>query len=446
MPEKPDFGLGDKKLQKIMKKAKDGPDPMAAYKASGKQAKERDREEKDYQKRAHAAAAARSKEKTPWIRKLGGVLAIFVLCGAGAAQVLMSLFSGLSGSGLFGASIEGPFKATETAKLKEILFGGDPYLVYCINDDTSKQKLPKFVEDCANEVYSEGVKTALLPCWDKMESGKTLAERFKFRNQPPVMFTVANGDAPKLVNMQGMQPADVAKQVTKTSKPKLELINGPKVWSKLCTSRRACVAFGYKHIAQVNHIKNVLDPILPEFKSLKFVQLDTEQWKLKLDLKFVEKRPDSHTKKGPALFCLAKGGGNTTYAGWYPEGDFNAYALRSFLSECKAAPNGMPDDFVEIAKAPKIEARPKKAKIVTPPPYSGPSPPPPTPAPQKPKSRHADYVGSRAKMEENTEKIVEDADEEDIRPNGIDDTYIPEEGEEEPLDRADEEDAEEVEI
>lgn len=441
MPDKPDFGFGDKKLNK---KSKGGaaPDPAAAFKGVSRKEEKAAAAEG---KRAMQARARRGEEKVSWRKKAAGIGAILFLCGAGLMQAILSVAKIASGS-----NVHGPFDPLDTAKMKDVLFGGDPWVVYCVDNVTVNQRLPKFLEEGAELLHSEGVKLAVIPCWEKMASGKTLADRFKFRPKPPVMFSVVNGDSPKLLNVGTMgEGKDLLKQVDmKKMKPRISPVQKLKAWTGSCTSRRACVVLGYKKMPALDAAKKVMEPLLPEFRSMRVVSVDTSFWQVKLEDNLLAVRPQTEGKKKDRVevFCLARGEGNSTFGGFYHEDELSAGGLRSFMNSCKNAGTELPEQFVETKGSPKIMARPTKPKVVTPEPYKDKSRPSPSPKPKAPPEKKRDYVGSRQKMEDNDEKIVEDVEENSEDAEDSSEGYVPEDGEADEEGGDDGEEAEEVEI
>jgi len=92
--------------------------------------------------------------------------------------------------------------------LKEVLFGGRPWILYC--DDRKGLRdhyvhhmhLPAVFEESASQL--KGIASfGKLDCWQRTASGKTLAHRFDFP-KPPVMFAVANGDPPMVLDLEGL--------------------------------------------------------------------------------------------------------------------------------------------------------------------------------------------------------------------------------------------------
>merc|ERR1719436_917340 len=129
-----------------------------------------------------------------------GLCAVLFMCGVGLFQFLSTVFGFIMGSGISTVDVK------DTALLKKVLFGGDPYLVYCINNQTENQRLPQVLDDSGRSYL--GYKIVLLRCWDQTESGRSVAQRFKLRTSPPLSFVVANGNSPRVVNFMGVTNAE----------------------------------------------------------------------------------------------------------------------------------------------------------------------------------------------------------------------------------------------
>merc|ERR1712125_154590 len=116
-----------------------------------------------------------------------------------------------------------------------------------------------------------------------MPSGKTLAQRFNFP-QPPVIFAVANGDPPIPVNFTGLvKPWQLRRKVQNYLKADVVRIDSIGKFRSFCSSRRACVVVGFKNEDILSDTLALLFPILPRFRSVRAVAVDTSLWKVKLD-------------------------------------------------------------------------------------------------------------------------------------------------------------------
>merc|ERR1719410_559321 len=171
----------------------------------------------------------RQQEKVSWKKRAGGACAILFLCGVGLFQFLSSVATLFMGSGIT------TLEVGDTASLKQVLFAGDPWFIYCINNDTRSYKLPDVLSESAWALKRRlGVRVGTLDCWEQTESGRSVAQRFKMNLKPPLSFVVANGNKPRVLNLGGLSDPEV---LEKRIKPALELqiyrIDTLKKWSSL---------------------------------------------------------------------------------------------------------------------------------------------------------------------------------------------------------------------
>jgi len=348
----------------------------------------------------------RQQEKVSWKKRAGGACAIIFLCGVGLFQFLSSVATLFMGSGI--ATLE----AGDTSSLKQVLFAGDPWFIYCINNDTRSYKIPDVLSESAWALKRRlGLRVGILDCWEQTQSGRSVAQRFKLNLKPPLSFVVANGNNPRVLNLAGISDPEIFE---KRIKPALALqiyrIDTLKKWSFLCTSRRACVVIGHKHNAQRDTALNVLKPLQDSNRGVKMVTLDTSFWQLKLGPEVMTTRTVKEGG-GADVLCLARedsgSGGNTSHVGRFLQ-SLDSSSASTFLSACVQQA-----DLVKLSVAPQIKARPSKAKKVSPP-----SPPRPRPREKpkevpKAKASKVDYVGSREKMENEEEALFESIDEQE---------------------------------
>lgn len=405
--------LGDKKLEKGKKQVLD--ETQNSWKGpSNKERKEEQVESKRLSKKI-AGIRHRDTEKTSWRKRAFGIAIVFFLCGSGLFGFVSTIMGFIAGTGVVPIDIE------DTAKVKEVLFGGDPWLVYCFNNETAMQRLPKVLEDHSHDLRSStGLRVATMACWDRTSSGRSIVQpnlaagisgRFKLRANPPLAFVVANGDAPRIINLQGLtKPEDIERKAKPALEVKTHKIDALKKWSSLCTSRRTCVVVGHKQKAQLDTALNFLKPLLDSNRAVKVVTLDTSFWQLKLDERLLAKRPQKAGGGRADIFCITRGEGggkNATHSAAFLE-DHSASGAGYFLQGCAARNDGL---LVELAAAPVIKARPTKPKVVTPDPIRPKSQPSPAPKPKK--SPNIDRVGSRADLERDDEVLFEAVDEEE---------------------------------
>eukprot|EP00747_Dinoflagellata_sp_TGD_P182575 gnl/TRDRNA2_/TRDRNA2_36874_c0_seq1.p1 gnl/TRDRNA2_/TRDRNA2_36874_c0~~gnl/TRDRNA2_/TRDRNA2_36874_c0_seq1.p1 ORF type:complete len:428 (+),score=103.91 gnl/TRDRNA2_/TRDRNA2_36874_c0_seq1:88-1371(+) len=383
----------------------------------------------------------RDEPKVTTSKKVLGIVAICFMCGVGFLQFLSAVF------GFFGSGGITYLDIKDTTKLKSVLFGGDPWFVYCVNNQTVNHQLPKVVEDSTYDLWRNlGTQIAVLSCWDNTESGRSIAQKYKMRDSPPLAFLVANGDKPRVVNLVGVsKPADLEKKLEKGIKVETKRIGKLKEWSSLCTSRRSCLVVGHKNTAQRDTAMNVVKPYVEKFRAVRVVTLDTAFWQLKLPDSILKTRPartDGAPKKAEVL-CIARNEGgdkNNSHSGIFLD-ELESSNVKALFKACDQR-----EGLVPIGKSPTIMARPSKPKTVKAEPLPTPSPPkekksspPPTPPPKggKKSTGKVDHVGSRAEMERQAE---EEALFEAVDPEEVGAEEDAEEGE------GDDEDVEDVEL
>jgi len=411
--------LNDAKLEKGKKKVKE----QAETTWKGPSHKER-REEAASEKvsKVMKKRSADKGEKVSIKKKIGAVVAIVFMCGVGLFQFFEAVFGALSGDGITVLDVQ------DTAKLKDVLFGGEPWLVYCVNNQTQNQRLPKVLEDSARTLSRNiGLHVGVLNCWDPTESGRSVAQRFKFREKPPLTFLVANGNKPRTMNLPGVTKAE---EIEKKAKPALKLethrIDSLKRWPTHCTSRRTCVVIGHKQVSQRDSALKIIRPLMESHRSLSVVTLDTSFWSLKLDEEVLKRRPPQVKGSYRAdVLCLNRDDGakgNNTHHGDFLQ-ELDSRSASSFMTACEKR-----EDLVKIGVPPRIKAKSKKPKKVNvpPPPKPPRKAPAPPPRPKDPRSSggssraNVDQVGSRAKMEAAAaEEALFEAVEEDEGVDGL---------------------------
>lgn len=403
-----DFGyLGDKRLE-TKKGKREAQAQAAGFKGpSAKEQKDVLRREKDERDRRLRQRQKDGGDKVSWKKKFGGMAAVLFLCGAGFFSFVFTVLEFLRGDGVQ------TLDAKDTAGLKAALFGGDPWLIYCVNSETANKRLPKVLEESARDLHgSIGVRTATLPCWEPTESGRSVAQRFGWGDRkPPLTFLIANGNKPRLVNMVGVsKQEELTKKLLPGVKVSTYKISALKDWTRHCSSRRTCVVIGHKQTAHRDAALAIFKPLAEAHRATRFVTVDTSFWQLKLGDAVLKARPAKEKGKVTRadVVCLVRTGEGkaANFSGTFLQ-DLDISSSKSFVTACEARESLVPLDI-----KPKIQARPQKPKVVTPPPRARDPPPPPKP---KEKARKVDHVGSREQMERmaEAEPLFEHVEEEE---------------------------------
>ncbi|CAK9068639.1 unnamed protein product [Durusdinium trenchii] len=393
-------------------KLKQGQQQLIQDSAKWKGPSHKERREKEVKK---AMKNREKPERASWKQQATGWFFIVFICGVGFVSFLFTMSDILIGNGIVNLDVQ------DTNKLKTVLFGGDPWLIYCVNDDTVNYRLPEVLEQSARSLYrSLGVSVGVLRCWEETASGRSVAQRFKLNLKPPLSFVVANGNKPRVLPLTGISKSE---HLEKRIRPALSIeavrVDALKKWSS-CTSRRACLVVGHKNTAQKDTAMNVVKPLQEKFRALKVVTLDTAFWQLKLEESLMRTR--SKERHGADVMCLTREdvpGGNSTFGGAFLW-SLDSSSAQAFMQNCVDH-----RDMVPLKSSPKIKARPSpKPKTVVP---DAPKPKPSKPKP-KPKdtkksaSARVDQVGSRESLEseeplfEAVEEDEEEEEEEEGRP------------------------------
>jgi len=393
----------------LLEQAKEWKGGNHSERKEAQQKQQRDRSEK-LKKRG----GDRDQEKVSAKKQMGAISAIVFMSGAGLCGFVSTIYSAFKGNGITFLDVR------NTENLKTVLFGGQPWLIYCVNNQTQHQKLPSILEENAQSLWSNiGVQVGVLGCWDETDSGRSVAKRFKMKLSPPLQFVVANGNTPRKLDLVGLNKAeDIEKKIKPALKVEIGRIDTLKKWPSLCTSRRTCIVVGHKQVAQKDTALNLIRPIIENHRGTKFVTVDTSFWQLKLDEEVLKTRPGKEgSQKTADVLCLARrddAKGNTTHSGTFLQ-QLTASGMSAFVKACESR-----SSLAAINVPPRIQARPTKAKKVTPPKHRDPTPPPPRPRPREPPRGNVDRVGSRAALETEEEALFEAVEEEEEEAQGED--------------------------
>lgn len=279
-----------------------------------------------------------------------GCTCLFIMCGVGLFQTLAPIIGYMMGTGVVEVDVQ------NTKQVKDVLFSGSPWLVYCVNDQTRDYPLPQILVDTAGGLKGEGVRVAQMNCWEETESGRTLAQRFKLPSEAPVLFFVANGNSPKVVHLVGVKDAEgVMRKLRPMMLVKTPKVDSLKTWQASCIGRRACVVIGHTDDEQRDGALEDLKPLLEEHRSVRAVTLDTDFWSLRLERSLAAKRPE----RDVVLLCLVRKEGTLqtdtafVHGGAFHEGPASGRAASAFLAGC----GHRSLDFVDLEGIPQIKAR-----------------------------------------------------------------------------------------
>ncbi|CAJ1451171.1 unnamed protein product [Effrenium voratum] len=163
----------------------------------------KERQQEKEVKKAMKNRAKQPGEKAAWKQQAAGWFFILFICGIGFVSFVFTMLDIVVGNGITNLDVQ------DTAKLKKVLFGGDPWLIYCVNDDTVNHRLPQVLEESGRSLWRNlGLSVGVLRCWDQTASGRSVAQRFKLNLKPPLSFVVANGNKPRPLGLAGISKTE----------------------------------------------------------------------------------------------------------------------------------------------------------------------------------------------------------------------------------------------
>mmetsp|Transcript_16175 Transcript_16175/g.30440 ORF Transcript_16175/g.30440 Transcript_16175/m.30440 type:complete len:181 (+) Transcript_16175:3-545(+) len=101
----------------------------------------------------------------------------------------------------------------DAKQIQEIFFGGNSWLVSCVTNKTAASEPPSILQAAAELLRPRGVRVARVHCWEPLETKKgrrTLAQRFGFRDKPPVVMATKGKGSPSLLVAKGLQAEELA--------------------------------------------------------------------------------------------------------------------------------------------------------------------------------------------------------------------------------------------
>jgi len=268
-----------------------------------------------------------------------------------------STSSGDGGRGVGDTSMVLSVDIQDEAWVREVFFGGRPWIVHCVDPKASvKQDIPDVFEEAAFEMRANAT-FGTLACWERLKySKKTLAQRFHLP-KPPVTFVVANGDPPVMLDMAGaVKPWQLVRKAAPHLGVQVTRIDGLARFKSLCSQRKACLVVCFQTQQALVAATATLSPLLERHRELRAVALNITDWRLRLEDQLERKRPVVGSAVA-ALLCLARTGTTGSgRGGAFFQGSSDQQGLHElelFLGRC-----GEGRDLVTIEKAPWISHRP----------------------------------------------------------------------------------------
>ena len=117
----------------------------------------------------------------------------------------------------------------DSKQVQDIFFGGNAWLISCVTVKSAAAKPPSTLQAAAELLRPRGVRVARVHCWEPLETKKglrSLAQRFGFRDKPPVVMATRGKGTPTLLAATGLQPEALAAKVLAAVIPDARLFSG----------------------------------------------------------------------------------------------------------------------------------------------------------------------------------------------------------------------------
>jgi hypothetical protein len=173
---------------------------------------------------------------------------------------------------------------TDTAKLKHVLFSGEPWLLQCYSGIPFEgQHLPRPYR--VHKVFQESlgslkgiVQGGVLDCEKRLPSNKSLVEKFGFvRRSQPLLVLAAGGVKPRQIPAKDVGSAyGVVGFVKPKAEAKVHKVSTQKTLEAVCGGRRPCL------ITRLPSDSVVLDLVARKFRTVEVVTLGEDEKKVQL--------------------------------------------------------------------------------------------------------------------------------------------------------------------
>lgn len=306
-------------------------------------------------------------------------VALIILISGGALPVLLPMFEKLPElfPSFFSAGEVTQLDPNST-DLSKVFFSGEPWLVLCKNKTERNNKVWRFVRDAhGNDANTEGLQLGVLPCFEKLPSGKNIYERFKMSPPPtnvyvpkpaPHAFYVANGKRPVMIPQKFFQYNDPVPQVgekilnfvKKKIKVSVSIVANTVELTKKCLKHGSCVLLlNDGKLSQADNV--VVQELMNSHRLKSFARLDTTKRKLSLQGKLPELKGGDSSK--PRLVLIKKNKATKGFLAKALGEEFNFYNADQFLQHADDGGWSNDDDSViSLKKAPKITSNEKNKK------------------------------------------------------------------------------------
>jgi len=330
------------------------------------------------------------------------------------------------------ATIEN-LSVNEPEKIKEVFFGGEPWVISCYEKD---DKVLPFYQEASNKLQRHNVRMAVVNCKDKLPSGKTIKERMGMVGKTNMklgrrIFFAGNGHKLKEYPKTNSKTTDALVDWSlKLAQLRVYQPATARQFATSCVAKKICAVYMKPGKVEDWELK-VLRSAAKQRRNYNFAVIDTERYALSGDglpkekgpmVVLFNKPPKDHVESDPEQVFRTK-------AGWALNQDsFSESNLLSFVDNTVEVGFNKEGGLKELRKAPYIKdlrpapksKRKKHKRRPSPPPSPSPSPASSsssTPSPPKTltaEEKRAKEAAKRAKMDEEMGSMFEAADEDEV--------------------------------
>jgi len=128
-------------------------------------------------------------------------------------------------------------------QMKEVFFGGNPWLIFCTNKTVPDAKITKLLTKTRKKLGDE-FSLGVLDCTNKLPSGNTIFERFKIKpsKSSQALVLAVNGKTKQIPKEKATTASALKAFVKKKSKVRVANVRKQKAWEKYCMNQRVCGA------------------------------------------------------------------------------------------------------------------------------------------------------------------------------------------------------------
>lgn len=240
----------------------------------------------------------------------------------------------------------------DSERVRDVLFSGVPTVVACVYANGRKELTPQMTV-AAQELRGE-VPFVLMPCDEKLPSGKTVPERVKLNKDGPQAFVALGEEEWQLPKEVITSSAKTVEYIRTAAKPRFVEVKKAKDFEKKCLAHRSCVVIGYRHKIGKS-LKKLISKVWSQNRRARVVAVNTQKFQVKLDEKLLATRPKRKSKDSSQVFgIISEEKGGKTYGSFIAEE--SEAAITNLFAKVLASSISLP----LLGHSPSISDRPHK--------------------------------------------------------------------------------------